>query len=80
MLCFLGHEFIMIPLIRVYGRLGLVGFALCIVTSLIVTYILTRKRIVDFFSPLMDLSVFCKKLRIKIYKEKNRKLQNETGC
>lgn len=69
MLCFLGHEFIMIPVIRVYARLGLIGFFLCIITSLLVTYILTRKQIVEFFSPLMDLSVLCKKLGLKIYKE-----------
>ena len=68
MLCFLGHEFIMIPVIRVYARLGLIGFFLCIITSLLVTFILTRKQIVEFFSPLMDLSVLCKKLGFKFIK------------
>lgn len=69
MLCFLGHEFIMIPLIRVYATLGVIGLGLCIITSFIVTYFLTRKRIVDFFSPLLDLSKFCEITGIKIYKE-----------
>ena len=69
MLCFLGHEFIMIPIIRIYARLGFIGFGLCVITSLIVTYILTRNRVVDFFSPLLDMSKFCKITGVKIYKE-----------
>ena len=70
LLAFLGHEFIMIPLIRIYSQLGtILGFLLCAITSFMVTFILTRKVIVDFFSPLLDLSVLCQKLKIKIYKE-----------
>ena len=69
MLCFLGHEFIMIPLIRVYAKLGVIGLGLCIITSFIVTYVLTRKRLVVFFSPLLDLSKFCEITGIIIYKE-----------
>lgn len=69
MLAFLGHEFIMIPLIHFYGKFGMVGFMLCIITSFVVTFILIRKMLVVFFSPLMDLSIFCKKLKIKFYKE-----------
>ena len=70
-LAFLGHEFIMIPLIRIYSHYGtIVGFLLCVVTSIMVTYILTRKIIVDFFSPLLDLNVLCQKLKINIIKEK----------
>lgn len=69
MLCFLGHEFIMIPLIRLYANFGTIGLGLCIITSFVVTYVLTRKRLVIFFSPLLDLSVLCDRLKIKIYKE-----------
>ncbi|MBR4793305.1 MAG: acyltransferase family protein [Bacteroidaceae bacterium] len=69
MLCFLGHEFIMIPLIRLYAHFGTIGFGLCIITSVVVTYVLTRKRLVDFFSPLLDMSKFCKITGVKIYKE-----------
>lgn len=69
-LAFLGHEFIMIPLIRVYTHFGaIIGFILCVVTSIIVTYILTRKVIIDFFRPLLDFNVLCQKLKIKVYKE-----------
>lgn len=69
-LAFLGHEFIMIPLIRVYMHICgyKIGFFLCIITSIIVTYILTRKVIVEFFCPLLDLSVLCKKLGVNIFK------------
>lgn len=69
MLCFLGHEFIMIPLIHVYAQMRIIGFVLCIFTSLIVTIILTRKRIAGLFAPLMDLSVLCRKLKINIYRK-----------
>jgi fucose 4-O-acetylase-like acetyltransferase len=69
-LAFLAHEFIMIPLIRIYAHFGaIIGFLLCVITSILVTYILTRKFLVDFFSPLLDLSVLCQKLKIKVYKE-----------
>ena len=69
-LAFLGHEFFMIPLIRVYTHFGaIIVFFLCVFTSIIVTYILTRKVIVDFFSPLLDFSVLCQKLKLKVYKE-----------
>ena len=67
MLAFLGHEFIMIPLLPVYGKLGVFGFVLCVISSFVVTFILTRKQIVDFFSPVMDMSVLCKKLKINLY-------------
>ena len=60
----------MIPLIRVYFHFGaILGFFLCVVTSILVTYILTRKALVDFFSPLLDFSVLCQKLKFKVYKE-----------
>ena len=71
MLAFLGHEFVMIPLIHFYGKFGMIGYVLCICTSFIVTFILTRKALVNFFSPLLDMSVLCRKLRIKIYNEKD---------
>lgn len=69
MLCFLGHEFIMIPLIHYFARFSVaVAFFMCFLSSIFVTYILTRKVLVDFFRPLLDLSVLCEKLKIKIYK------------
>lgn len=71
MLAFVGHEFVMIPLIHFYGKFGMIGYVLCICTSFIVTFILTRKALVNFFSPLLDMSVLCRKLRIKIYNEKD---------
>ena len=70
MLAFLGHEFIMIPIIRVYLQCGIWGFPLCCVTSILVTYILTRKVLIDFFSPILDFSVLCQRLRINVYNEK----------
>ncbi len=70
MLAFLGHEFIMIPLIRVYSNIGsITGFLLCAATSVLVTYILTRQILVGIFSPLLDLNVLCKKIKIKVYNE-----------
>lgn len=69
-LAFLAHEFIMIPLIRIYSYFGtFFGFLLCVITSILVTYILTRKVLVEFLSPLLDLSVLCQKLKINVYKE-----------
>ena len=69
MLAYLGHEFIMIPVIRLYNYIGGgIGISLCIITSLLVTILLSEKRIVKFFSPLLDFSVLCEKLKINIYK------------
>ena len=59
----------MIPLIRVYFHCGgILGPLLCILISVIVTFVLTRKFLVDFLSPLLDFSVLCNRLGWKFYK------------
>lgn len=70
MVAFLCHEFIMIPIIRVYARWGSWGFLLCIATSLFVAYFLTRRKVVSLFTPLLDLSVPYNNLKkLKIIKK-----------
>ncbi len=68
MLAFLGHEFIMIPLIRLYSRFGtVIGFSLCFVSSILVVVFLTRKRVVVFFSPLFDLNELCNRFNLNLH-------------
>lgn len=72
MLAFLGHEFIRVPLMHLYSHFdSTTSILLCVITSILITYALTRKKLVELFSPLMDLSVLCNIIGLKIYSRKD---------
>lgn len=67
MLAYVGHWFLMEPIQQLLVKTNtVIAFPLCVLSSIVLTWVLTRVCVVNFFRPLLDLSALKERLLKKV--------------